>query len=102
MTDQKGEPQNMVRGGKMHLMFKHTLPESIYTWALKPGIKKNGKVEFRTESTSSPFKVEFINGYCINFDREVDSVGGGLTSGLVISPDEITINGISFDNRWTK
>ena len=39
--------------------------------------------------------------YCIRFNRSIANEGG-LESQLVISPDEMLINGISFDNHWVK
>lgn len=98
--DEKGEPQSIVRGGRMNLSFKQSLPESIYNWAVKTSLKKSGSVEFRLQSQSAPLKVEFMDAYCINFDRNVDSIGGGLTTSLIISPEEILINEFSFDNKW--
>ena len=46
-------------------------------------------------------KVEFKNAFCVNFARTVDA-HTGLNTDLVISPEEIVINGMTFDNRWVK
>ncbi len=101
-VDRKGEPQTVVRGGKMLLTFTQILPETIYSWAISHNAKKSGTVEFRNESSNSPLKVEFTDGQCVNFTRTVDSKSGGLLTALVVTPSEITINGVSMDNHWTE
>ncbi|EXZ63950.1 hypothetical protein M107_1510 [Bacteroides fragilis str. 3725 D9(v)] len=41
----------------------------------------------------------FNNAYCVSFQRQVGNASG-MISKLLISPDEILMNGISFDNHW--
>ena len=97
--DEKGEPQNRVRGGQMQISITQSLPNSIYEWGMKTTVK-DGEITFKIESGSAPLKVSFLNAYCVGFKKRVDAAGGGLVTSLTISPEEITINGISFDNRW--
>ncbi|MBN2742512.1 MAG: type VI secretion system needle protein Hcp [Marinilabiliaceae bacterium] len=99
-SDDKGEPQNQVRGGRMLLTLTEALSENIYSWAMRAAITKSGEVVFRTQSGSAPLKIKFSNAYCIGFDRSIESMGGGLTSILTISPEEIMMNEFSFDNHW--
>lgn len=98
--DAKGEPQDAVRGGLMLMTLTQTLPDSMYAWAMKSTTKK-GVIDFRIESGSSPFKVEFENAFCLGFQRMINTEGGGVTTALTVSPEELRINGMSFDNRWT-
>ncbi len=98
--DTKGEPQNVVRGGQMQISISQTVPGNIYDWAMKSSLKKDGSIVFKIESGSSPLKIEFFNAYCVGFNRNIDSMGEGLNTVLTIAPEDITINGISFDNRW--
>ncbi len=100
-VDHKGEPQNRVRGGQMHLTLSQIVPNNIYEWAMK-SIMKEGEVVFRIKSGSSPLKISFSNAYCVNFKRNINSKGQGLASSMVIAPEEISINGISFDNHWVE
>jgi len=100
-SDHKGEPQNEVRGGLMQVTLSQTVPESIYAWAMKT-TSKNGVVDFRIESGSAPMKIEFTNAFCVGFQRVINTEGGGLATALTVSPEELRINGISFDNRWVK
>lgn len=97
-VDYKGQPQDEVRGGRMLISLTQTLPDSLYRWAMT-SIPKNGEVVFRSKTANAPFRVIFINAYCVNFERLID-VNIGIYSELIISPDEIRVNGISFDNHW--
>lgn len=97
-VDHKGQPQDEVRGGKMLVTLTQTLPDSIYRWAMA-SVAKNGEIVFRSKTTNAPLRIEFMNGYCVNFQRQIGN-GSGVISKLLISPDEILVNGISFDNHW--
>lgn len=99
-VDHKSQPQDEVRGGIISIVLSQALPENIYRWGMT-SIQKNGSVHFRSKTTNPPLKIDFINAYCINFNRNIAN-GGGLETHLLISPDEILINGISFDNHWVE
>ncbi|WP_235208333.1 type VI secretion system tube protein TssD [Saccharicrinis fermentans] len=99
--DQKGEPQNQVRGGQMTLSLTQALPANIYDWAMK-STSKEGSIVFKIESGSAPLKIEFTNAFCVSFNRNVNAMGGGLNTTMTISPEEISINGFSFDNHWVE
>lgn len=98
LVDHKGQPQDETRGGRMLIGLTQTLPDSIYRWAMT-STPKNGEVVFRSKTTNAPLRIEFMNAYCVNFERLINA-GTGVCSELLISPDEIVINGISFDNHW--
>lgn len=97
-VDHKGQPQDEVRGGRMLIALTQTLPDSLYRWVMT-SIPKNGEVVFRSKTANAPFRLLFINAYCVNFERSID-INSGIYSELIISPDEIRVNGISFDNHW--
>jgi len=97
-TDRKGQPQIETRGGRIMLTLTEAVPDNVYTWAMTSCLR-NGSVEFRSKTSNSPLKVEFVNGYCINFERiSEDKIG--LKTALIISSEEVTINGVTLDNRW--
>ena len=98
LVDHKGQPQDETRGGRMLIGLTQTLPDSLYRWAMT-STPKNGEVVFRSKTTNAPLRIEFMNAYCVNFERLINA-GTGVCSELLISPDEIVINGISFDNHW--
>ena len=97
-VDHKGQPQDETRGGQMQVVLSEALPESVYRWAMS-SVSKNSRIEFRSKTANCPLRIEFINAYCVNFQRQISN-HSGLYSLLNITPDEILINGISFDNHW--
>ena len=98
LVDHKGQSQDETRGGRMLIGLTQTLPDSLYRWAMT-STPKNGEIVFRSKTTNAPLRLEFMNAYCVNFERLINA-GTGVCSELLISPDEIVINGISFDNHW--
>jgi hypothetical protein len=99
-SDYKGQPQDEVRGGRILLTLSEAVPDNIYRWAMS-SITKDGLVEFRSKTSNAPLKIEFMNAFCVNMERIIDA-HAGLYTALMISPEEITINGISFDNKWVR
>lgn len=99
-SDDKGEPQNQVRGGRMLLTLIEAMPENIYSWAMRTGITKSGEVVFRTQTGSAPLKISFTNAYCVGFDRMINATGGGLTTALTVTPETVLLNETELDNRW--
>jgi len=99
-ADYKGQPQNEVRGGRMLLSLPQTLPDNIYRWAMTSS-KKDGKIVLKSKIANAPLRIEFKNGYCINFERSIN-IKAGINTELLISPEEIVINGFDFHNHWIK
>lgn len=97
-VDYKGQPQDEIRGGRMLVGLTQILPDSLYRWAMS-SVTKGGQIVFRSQTTESPLRVEFMNAYCVGFERDIIS-DKGIISKLIISPDDILMNGISFDNHW--
>ena len=98
----KNQPEGEVRGGRIMITLSQTVKSNIYGWALKNWMKKSGSVLFKTGTAGAIFTVQFSNAYCIRLNRTIDSVGGGLYTTLVLSPELVVLNGIEFDNRWIK
>ena len=97
-VDHKGQPQDEVRGGRMLVVLTQALPDNLYRWAMTSS-PKNGEIVFRSKTANSPLRIIFNNAYCVSFQRQVGNASG-MISKLLISPDEILMNGISFDNHW--
>lgn len=101
-TDDKGEPQMEIRGGQLMVTLRQAVGDEIYNWALNQWMRQDGEVIFSTETGSSPLKISFKKGYCVHFERVVDSTGGGLRTSLLISSEEVTLNGITLNNDWAE
>lgn len=96
--DHKGQPQIETRGGRIMLTLIEAVPDNIYKWAMT-SCMRNGTIEYRSKTASSPLKIEFVNGFCVGLDRLITNETG-LTTALAISPEEVRVNGIELDNRW--
>lgn len=98
----KNQPEGEVRGGRIMITLSQTVKSNIYGWAVKPWVKKNGAVLFKTGTSGVIFEVAFTNAYCDNLKRVVEALGQGLSTTLILSPESVSVNGIEFDNRWVK
>lgn len=101
-TDEKGEPQAEIRGGRLMITLGQTVSDEIYNWAMNRWMQKDGEVIFSKETGSSPLKISFKRGYCVHFERVIDCTGGGLKTSLLISPEEISLNGFTMNNNWVE
>ena len=97
----KNQPEGEVRGGRIMITLSQTVKNNIYGWAVKPWVKKNGAVLFKTGTSWVIFEVAFTNAYCISLKRSI-GIGIGLNTSLMLSPQIINMNGIEFDNNWVK
>lgn len=98
----KNQPEGEVRGGRIMITLSQTVKNNIYGWAIKPWVKKNGAVLFKTGTSGVIFEVVFTNAYCVNLRRVIETLGQGLSTTLILSPESVSVNGIEFDNRWVK
>ena len=64
-------------GGKLMVTLSQTVKSNIYGWAIKPWVKKDGAVLFKTGTSGVVFDVKFTNAACINMERSVN-IGSGL------------------------
>ena len=97
----KNQPEGEVRGGRIMITLSQTVKNNIYGWAVKPWMKKNGAVLFKTGTSGVIFEVAFTNAYCYRLQRNLN-VGTGLETILILSPETVSLNGIFFDNNWIK
>lgn len=98
----KNQPEGEVRGGRIMITLSQTVKNNIYGWAVKPWMKKNGAVLFKTGTSGVIFEVAFTNAYCVNLKRVIESLGQGLSTTLILKVESVSVNGIEFDNRWVK
>lgn len=97
----KNQPEGEVRGGRLMVTLTQTVKSNIYGWGMKPWVKKDGAVLFKTGTSGVIFDVKFTNAYCISLNRSVHP-NAGLATTLLISSETIIMNGIGFDNNWVK
>lgn len=100
-VDYKGQPENEKRGGQLIVTIKQAANSSLYLWAKKSTMLKSGQVLFQTDLGISVLKISFSNAYCINLSRNINA-STGTTTTLVITPENITMNGVTHENFWPK
>lgn len=98
-TDYKGQPQHELQGGQINITLSHIADDNLYQWAKTSTLRKGGTVLFQTDLGMTILRVVFVNAYCINLSREIDSVKGSTTT-LTISAENINLNGFEHDNFW--
>jgi hypothetical protein len=97
----KNQPEGEVRGGRIMITLSQTVKNNIYGWAIKPWVKKNGAVLFKTGTSGVIFEVAFTNAYCISLKRSI-SIATGLNTNIILSSESVILNGIDFNNQWVK
>ena len=100
-TDYKGQPQHEMRGGQMLIKLSQRADDSLYLWAKKAVQLKSGQVLFQTDLGITVLRLNFTNAYCISLTRDINSYTGTSTS-LIISPENVTLNGVEHENFWPK
>ena len=100
-TDYKGQPQHEMRGGQMLIKLSQRADDSLYLWAKKAVQLKSGQVLFQTDLGITVLRLSFTNAYCISLTRDINSYTGTSTS-LIISPENVTLNGVEHENFWPK
>lgn len=98
-TDFKGQPEHEVRGGQIVITIAQAADDNLYLWAKKSTLLKSGQVLFQTDMGISIIRIAFENGYCVNLSREISAYTGAKTT-LIITSENININGVTHDNRW--
>lgn len=100
-TDTKGEPQKEVKGGKLQLSLAQFPDSQLFYWAISRWSRYNGEIVFRNQTNTAPLKIKFFNAYCIDLHQDTNSSQGTMIH-LTISPEQLEVNNVSFDNLWEK
>ena len=100
-TDYKGQPQHEIKGGQFTITLDNSPKNSLYLWAKTPTSLKSGSILFQTDMGMTVLEMNFTNAYCINLTCEISAMKGSSTT-LVVSPEEISLNGIPHTNYWRK
>lgn len=99
--DHKGQPQHETKGGQIFVTLTKMPDNTLYMWAKKSTLRKDGEIIFQTDLGISVIRIHFSNAYCINLTKEIDARKGTSTT-LIIAPEMISMNGIEHNNFWSK
>lgn len=100
-SDHKGQPQHEVKGGQLRVTIPQIADDTLYEWAKRPTMLKDGRVVFQTDLGATVLSVDFTRAYCVTLNRDINATSGTNTS-LTIAPETVSLDGVMHDNRWNK
>ena len=101
-TDVEGQMAGIPRGGKIRVRVKalNDGTPDLLAWMTERNLPKNGKIEFLETKTGKAMKtIEFINGYCVNFEEKCEDKIGHFEE-IIISCKEFAIGSVKYENEW--
>ena len=101
-TDVEGQMSGIPRGGKIQVRVKalNDGNPDLLNWMISPNLAKSGAIEFNeTKSGNLMKKVEFTDGYCINFVEMWEDKLGHYEE-IVLSCREIKNGSVTYTNDW--
>ena len=105
-VNEKGRPGGLPYGGMMTLTLSETPNANINEWIMREKMLRDGEIRMFPNKNkvdeSSVLNITFKDAYCIRYKKQMDALGGGLRTTLVISPRYVKIGGEEFENKWKK
>lgn len=98
--DHKNQPQNEVRGGLLTFTLHQSSNEELNKWMFGDHIQYSGTITFESQSRNAAPEliIEFREGYCVEFQKEIGEYAELIVLRLTISAKEVVINGIEHTN----
>ena len=105
-VNEKGKPGGLPHGGIMTLTLSETPDANINAWITREDLLRDGEIRFFPNKEkikkSSILDITFKDAYCIRYKKQIDALGWGLRTTLVVSPRYIKIGIEEFENNWKK
>ena len=105
-VNEKGKPGGLPYGGIMTLTLSETPDANINEWMMRERMMRDGEIRvFSNKSKideSSVLDITFKDAYCIKYKKQMNALGGGLRTTLIISPRYVKIGVEEFENNWKK
>ncbi len=98
-VDHKGEPQGEAKGAKLELILSQIPDKMLLQWASSRWMKQSGEIVFKNQTGTAPLKIVFTEAACVKLSQQVTH-GTGVIVSLLISPKEVSFNGVSLFNNW--
>ncbi|KGN85470.1 type VI secretion system tube protein TssD [Porphyromonas gulae] len=98
-TDDKGEPQAEVLGGKLLIELSQIPDDALLSWASNQWMRKDGEILFRNETGTPPLRISFKEAYCISIQQEM-VINQGTKTTIVVSPKSVRLNEFTFESNW--
>ena len=100
--DRTGLPEGMPTGGEIHLRLESTGEPDFFKWMRDNNETKDGKIiYYRRDAMSKLQELVFKKAFCVNFIEDFNANSTEpLQIELVLSAQQITINGITHNKQW--
>lgn len=103
-VNDKGKPGGLPTGGIMTLTLSETPDATINEWIMRETLLRDGEIRIfpnkRRINESAEINIIFKDAYCVRYKKQIDALGSGLHTTLVISPRYIKIGREEFENNW--
>jgi hypothetical protein len=103
-VNENGKPGGLPHGGMMTLTLSETPDVKINEWIMSEEMMRDGEIRIfpnkRKVDESSVLNITFKDAYCIRYKKQMNALGGGLRTTLVISPRYVKIGMEEFENNW--
>lgn len=100
-VDFKGQPESETRGGQITIVLSESADNNLYEWAKLSTKLKDVKFFFKTDLGIRILTIITTNAYCVSLTRSINATSGTHTT-LIVSPEEISLNGVKHNNYWKK
>lgn len=103
-TDVEGQPTGTTRGGKITIKVKSTDDGNteLMEWMCDTYMSKSGSISFPNRQGGEMKKLEFKEGYMVEYSETYDSTNSLLQyEEFTISAKEIQMGNARHNNRWT-
>ena len=100
--DIEGQMSGIPRGGQIVVKVKalNDGTPDLLAWMVERNLPKDGKITYMETKTGKEMKkIEFKNGYCINYEERWEDRVGHIEQ-ITITCKEIDFGGVKFENDW--
>lgn len=103
-VNDKGRPGGLPHGGFISLTFSESPEADVNEWMMREKLLRDGEIRFFKNKSkvrdSSVLNITFKDAYCVKYKKQIDALGAGLRTTIVISPRFVKIGEEEFENDW--
>lgn len=100
----KGQPGGLPRGGIMTFTFTDTPDFYLNEWITRDDLLRDGIIRILPNrhkiDEGALLTISFADAYCIQYEKKIRTLEGGVYTTIVVSPRYIKIGNEEFENKW--
>ncbi|RAJ75686.1 hypothetical protein CLV59_109300 [Chitinophaga dinghuensis] len=102
-TDHHGKPVARPTGGVIELLVESAADTSLFDWMIADAVSHNGSIIFyRRDAISRLKELRFADAYCIRYTEYFNAENEQpMHIRFRMSARKLTLNGSTFEHRWT-